>query len=443
MNKNILNISIIIIGILISGVIASSSIVQAEVSSASEISYPITELENCADKAVCKVYCDEPANVDACLSFAEKNNMMSGEEVTSAKNFKKAGMIGPGQCKGKDECQKYCSAPDNMDECITFAEKNGLMSSDKLEKIKGQAKKVKAAIAKGIKPPACSSPDECSSYCSKTEHMEECINFSIEAGIMDEQEQEDAEKVLSAIKEGIQPPACAGKDECDTYCSETKHMEECLTFAMKAGMMTGEEKGQAQKTINAIRNGIIPPNCKGEEECKTYCAEESNLEECITFGEAIGKIKKEDIEMIRNSGGKGFGPDGQNNGGGEGQGGPGNNGGGGGQSGWSNGTGNGGGNGGPDSLNQGGKGGGQGPGGQGPGGQGGQGMGGPSGPNGGGPGGQGGQGGPGNNGGGGGQSGWSNGTGNGGGNGGPGGQGAGGPSGGGGGGGSGGGGGGR
>lgn len=350
MNKNILNISIIVIGILIAGVIVSSSIVKADETSASEISYPIAELGNCADKAACKVYCDKTENVDACLSYAENNNMMSSEELESAKNFKKEGMIGPGQCKGKDECQKYCSAPDNMDECITFAEKNGLMSNDKLEKIKGQAKKVKAAIAKGIKPPACSSPDECSSYCKETEHMEECINFSIEAGIMTEQEQEEVKKVLTAIKEGIKPPACAGKEECDVYCSETKHMEECLTFAMKAGIMTGEEKGQAQKTLNAIRKGVTPPNCKGEEECKAYCAEESNLEECITFGEAIGKITKEDADMIRSTGGKGFGPDGGNNNrDGEEQGGPGNNNGGGGQSGWSNGTGNGGGNGGPGS----------------------------------------------------------------------------------------------
>ncbi|MFA6355413.1 MAG: hypothetical protein WCW65_03240, partial [Candidatus Paceibacterota bacterium] len=354
MNKNILNIGILVIGILISGVIVSTAIADTE------ISYPIASLGNCADKDACKVYCDKAENIDVCLSYAGENNMMSTEEVETAKNFKKGGFVGPGGCKGKDACYTYCSSTEHMDECVNFAEKKGLMKGDNLEKIKGQAKKVKDAIAKGIKPPACFSPKECSSYCKETAHMEECIKFSIEAGMMDEQEQGKAEKVLVAIKDGATPPACNGKEECDSYCAETKHMEECLNFAMKAGLMTGEEKGQAQKTINAIRNGIKAPNCKGQEDCKVYCEKEANLEECITFAEATGKITKEKAEMIR-SGGKG-GPDGEK----EGQGGPdgqgrdrqrpegdqqggqGNNGGNKGQSGWSNGTGNGGGNGGPD-----------------------------------------------------------------------------------------------
>ena len=401
MNKNILNIGILVIGILISGFIANSAFAEAE------ITYPIASLGNCGSKGECKTYCDKAENVDACLSFAETNNMMSTEEVDTAKNFKKGGFVGPGQCKGKEACYTYCSSTEHMDECVSFAEKKGLMKGDNLEKIKGQAKKVKEAIAKGIKPPACSSPKECSSYCKETAHMEECINFAKEAGMMDEQEQGKAEKVLAAIKDGATPPSCTGKEECDSYCRETTHMEECLNFAMKAGLMTGEEKGQAQKTINAIRNGIKAPNCKGKEECKVYCEEESNLEECMTFAEATGKIKKEDKEKIRSTGGKGFGPGGEGKGGSEGKGGPngpdgqgpegkqggpegdrggqGNNGGNKGQSGWSNGTGNGG----PDSINKGGQNGGKG----GPGGQGGPGMGGPGGGQGKGTGGQGGQGG--------------------------------------------------
>ena len=229
-------------------------------------------------------------------------------------------MIGPGGCKGKEACYAYCSSPDNVDECITFAGSKGLMSGDKLEKIKGKAEKVKAALAKGIKPPACASPKECASYCKETEHMEECINFSIEAGIMDEQEQEKVEKVLSAIKKGIKPPACNGKEECDTYCKSVDHMEECMNFAIEAGMMSEEEQDKALKTLEAINNGITPLNCKGEEECKAYCSEEGNMEECIKFGEATGRIKEGDADMIRKTGGRGTGP---GNGAGQGLGGPG------------------------------------------------------------------------------------------------------------------------
>ena len=122
----------------------------------------------------------KPENVDACLSFAEKNNLMSKEEVKTAKSFKKTGMIGPGGCKGKNECNTYCSGPDHMDECVTFAEKNGLMSGEKLD----EAKKVKAAIAKGIKPPACGGKENCKDYCSSPEHVEECVKFGEAAGVI-------------------------------------------------------------------------------------------------------------------------------------------------------------------------------------------------------------------------------------------------------------------
>ena len=192
MNKNILCVSILITGFLIAGAIISPAAAQAG------ISFPVAELGNCADKAACKTYCDKPENVDACLSFAEKNNLMSKEEVKTAKSFKKTGMIGPGGCKGKNECNTYCSGPDHMDECVTFAEKNGLMSGEKLD----EAKKVKAAIAKGIKPPACGGKENCKDYCSSPEHVEECVKFGEAAGVI---KKEDADMIRNRGKNGMGP----------------------------------------------------------------------------------------------------------------------------------------------------------------------------------------------------------------------------------------------
>ena len=205
MNKNILRVSILISGILVAGTITSSVAAQTDSQVTPEISYPVAELGNCADKAACKVYCDEPGNIDACLSFAEKNNLMSKEEIKVAKNFKKTGMTGPGGCKGKDECKTYCNGPEHMDECITFAEKNGLKSSEQLE----EAKKVKAAIAKGIKPPACGGKDACDAYCSSAEHVEECVGFGEAAGIISK---EEAERIRKTGGKGKGPDKSGGKD---------------------------------------------------------------------------------------------------------------------------------------------------------------------------------------------------------------------------------------
>ena len=188
MNKNILGVSILITGIFGVGMVTSSVIAQTKSQVTPGISYPIAELDNCANKAACKTYCDKSENMDACLSFAQKNNLMSGEEVKVAKNFKKTGMIGPGGCKGKVECKEYCNGPDHMDDCISFAEKNGLMSGKKLE----GAKKVKGAISKGIKPPACGGKEACDAYCSSSEHVEECVKFGEDSGIINK---DDANKI--------------------------------------------------------------------------------------------------------------------------------------------------------------------------------------------------------------------------------------------------------
>src|SRR3989344_3179934 len=98
-------------------------------SSSTTIQFPVAELGNCADKKACKVYCDEPGNIEACVSFAEKNGLMKKEQVIQARKMavlQKNGEM-PGNCKSKGECEKYCSNTANIDECVAFAEKNQLM----------------------------------------------------------------------------------------------------------------------------------------------------------------------------------------------------------------------------------------------------------------------------------------------------------------------------
>lgn len=306
--KNILSISILSSAIIISGAVASSALAQSAFQSQEQkmpgdIQFPVKELGNCKSKEDCKIFCDDAKNTEACLKFAEEKNLLSSEELVKAKKFKDAGMVGPGGCKGQTECDAYCGDQTHMEACITFAIDNGMMDKQKLE----ESQKVLAALKKGVKPPACNGPKECDKYCSSSAHMEECMNFSIEAGIMDPQKQEESKKVLAAIKRGVKMPACSGPTECDAYCSSTEHMEECITFGIEAGMMPEQDKEKAQKMLAAVKQGIKPPACRGEQECQAYCSQESHLEECIKFGEATGMMKPEDSAMMRKTGGKGPG----------------------------------------------------------------------------------------------------------------------------------------
>ena len=267
------------------------------------IQYPIEKLGNCKNESDCKIYCDEPKNTEACFTFAEKNNLMSREEIGVAKKFLSGNIKGPGGCKTKDACEEYCNDTSRIDECISFAEENNLIPPEEL----AEAKKVQSAIARGAKPPPCGNKKSCDVYCDDSEHMEECITFGIEAGFIQGKELEDVKKMLAAVKRGVKPPPCKGKEACDEYCSSPDNMEVCMNFAMEAGFMSEQEKADSQKMLQAIKKGVKPPNCRGKEECDVYCSTEEHFEECANFAEAAGFMSSEDAAMARKTKGKGPG----------------------------------------------------------------------------------------------------------------------------------------
>lgn len=239
------------------------------------IQFPIAELGGCGSKGECKTYCDAPTNVEACISFAEKNKLMSEKEITAAKKFIAAGAKGPGGCTGKESCEAYCNDFEHIDACVAFAEENGFMAGEELQ----EAKKVQAAIKRGVTPPACRGKEECDAFCESPDNLPSCIAFAKEAGLMSEEEQANAEKMLQAIRNGAKPPACRGKEECDAYCSVEANFEECIEFGKAAGFMTDEEYQMAKKT-----GGKGPGGCRGKEECDAFCSStQENEELCINF----------------------------------------------------------------------------------------------------------------------------------------------------------------
>ncbi|MDP1706451.1 MAG: hypothetical protein Q8L36_01385 [bacterium] len=248
------------------------------------IIFPISELGNCGSKEECKTYCDDSANVEACLNFAEKNNLMSKKEIDRGRQFAKSGGTGPGGCRGQ-ECEKYCDDISKIEECVAFAEKNNLVPANEL----AEMKKVRDAVKNGVKPPACRNKEECDSYCSLAEHMEECITFAQAAGMMPK---EEGEKVLNALRQGIKPPACRGPEECDQYCSSEEHLEECLKFSEAAGFMKPEDAAMARKT-----GGKGPGGCRGKG-CENFCQKSENQETCFNFAKENGLMNEQELKEI-------------------------------------------------------------------------------------------------------------------------------------------------
>ena len=343
---------ILIFSVLISNVIFSVALVNRATAQSddvfsdalSKLTYPIVELGSCKDQADCKIYCDDSVNTAACVSYAEENNLLSQEDLQLVKKFVATGGKGPGSCSGKEGCQAYCEDKGHIDECVSYAEDNGLMSELDLQK----AKKVQSAIKNGVKFPSCQNKKECDAYCDDTNHMEECMTFAKEAGLLSEKELENTQKVLTAVKKGVKLPPCKGKEACDVYCAQESNTDECTSFAVSAGLVTSEEAKLIKET-----GGKGPGGCKNKKECDSYCGVSDNQESCLNFAKEHNLISQEQLDRIKQGG------TGPGNGAGQGKGGPGEG------SGPGNGAGQGGGNGGPnqgDGFNPGsGQGGGQNP----------------------------------------------------------------------------------
>lgn len=291
---------IIAVFVLLAGVV--SGLAQGD--PFSQLDYPIEELGNCESKEACEVYCQESKNMEACLDFAEVHNLLLKEEIEPARKMLVLGETdGPGGCQGKEECAVYCDEIDHMKECILFAEQHDLIPQEELE----EARKVIQAMESGLIPPKCQGKAECDIYCSKPENMEECFKFGKEAGLIPPEDLKEAEMVLLAIEQGVNPPACHGKEECDVYCSSPENMKECIEFGLAAGFIPLNEVEEVKKTLEALKKGVIPPNCQGKEECDVYCQQEEHFDECINFAEAAGFMSLEEINMARRTGGRGPG----------------------------------------------------------------------------------------------------------------------------------------
>lgn len=153
-----------------------ASIVAPQTNAQTRLTFPIAELENCADQATCKIFCDSEKNFSACISFGEKSNLISKEEADRARKLENALQEkGPGSCTDRKTCEAYCDDVKHIDECLSFAEKNELFSSAELN----DARKIAVALKSDGLPGSCSNKMSCELYCTQMAHRQECLDFAV------------------------------------------------------------------------------------------------------------------------------------------------------------------------------------------------------------------------------------------------------------------------
>jgi len=285
------SVSILFMGILIGFTLIMTGALSAEASSIDDIVFPIAELGSCGDKSECKSYCDDIDHADECIAFAEEHNLMNDRELKDAKEYVNKGIrSGPGNCTTHGECENYCEDTANIDECLAFAEDHDIIPKEELK----EARKIAKALHDGAQlPGGCTSKQSCETYCEEGAHIEECVAFAEKAGFMDEREIEEMKKILPLMKSGQMPGGCTSKQSCEAYCEDDSHINECVAFAEKAGFMSKAEAEMVRKT-----GGRGPGGCV-RDECEAYCENPDNEEACFAFAKEHGLVSDEDLSHMK------------------------------------------------------------------------------------------------------------------------------------------------
>lgn len=286
--------------------IASALIIAASVTyvwaDESTITYPIAELGGCENKKECHAYCDDLAHINECVDFAENQGLMSAEEVRDARAVAKVGGKGPGGCRTKGECEDYCEDPANMRQCITFAKESGMMSGEEL----AEAEKAAAYIEQGGVMPGGCRGRACKTYCEDAAHTEECAEFAIRAGFMSEKE-----AAIFRKTGGHGPGGCRG-EECKRFCEDESNRESCIAFAVEHDLLSPEDKQRMEEGREKAKQALekAPPEVLSCIEQQIGADRVRSVRDGSgLIDQKLGQILPECFRTVMGDGGKGpFGP---------------------------------------------------------------------------------------------------------------------------------------
>ncbi|MFZ2205332.1 MAG: hypothetical protein WAV23_01960 [Minisyncoccia bacterium] len=259
--------------------------------------FPIAELGSCKSESDCQSFCAKQENISACISYGEKSGLITKDQAEQSKKF--ADVLkgeGPGACKDKNSCEAFCSDLKNIDSCLTFAEKHDLIPAGALK----EAKQVASALKSGATMPGgCKDKVSCSSYCAVPANVEECLGFAEKAGFVNAEDAALARKVLPLINSGQSPGGCKTKADCQKYCDSENNITECLTFAEKAGLISPEDAVLAKKV-----GGKGPGGCRSKDSCASFCNDSANQEACFQFAKEHDIIPADKLKEIEDGMGR-------------------------------------------------------------------------------------------------------------------------------------------
>ncbi len=256
------------------------------------VTFPIPELGNCTSKQECHAYCDQPANKQACINFAQKHGLITQQQAEQEQKFvQTVQQGGPGGCNTQEACAAYCDQLDHAQECLQFATQHQLVSQNDQQDIS----QFQQALQSGIPlPGGCKTLGECESYCTQDAHVDECVAFGEKSGLIPKDKLGDMKKMVTLMDSGQTPGGCKSKQACQTYCQDTSHSSECIAFGQKMGFINQQQAQAMQST-----GGKGPGGCDSEQACQTFCNQPENRQACFAFAKNHDLIPPDQLKQIQ------------------------------------------------------------------------------------------------------------------------------------------------
>lgn len=250
------------------------------------ITYPITQLGNCASAQECFIYCNQPQNQYACLSYARQNGLVKND--TASESSPSAEIMQAAQtelgCSSKETCMALCNEQSNMDKCRTFAQNHGLGKEPT-----GLSAKV---LQKAQTELGCDGTTSCSGFCQKVENRDKCYQFAKENNLIPAAEVEKVQKMQAENQQLLETAktelGCDTQTSCYTLCTNPANRDKCSALTHQFSG-TQNSTGQNLPSVNALNNypsasgggNLGPGGCKTESECKSYC--QAHPDQCPGF----------------------------------------------------------------------------------------------------------------------------------------------------------------
>ena len=171
--------------------------------------------------------------MEECITFFEKAGLISSEELDM---FRKTGGKGPGGCQGREACESFCNDPANQAACFAFAQEHGLIPAEELERMKEGMAQFEGGLQQA--PP----------------EVAQCLKDTV------------GEEVLAQIEAGTFMP--------------NPELGESMRTCFEAFMPPGLPEGFAPRQEGGFGG---PGGCASEEECRAYCTDPTHSEECAQF----------------------------------------------------------------------------------------------------------------------------------------------------------------